>query len=84
MAKLRQKDRKILDKYDNYLHTAYFSNYVVRVPNKAVEELVEVWEYYYKKKYKLCTHCASSILNLCRELGKIKYKIEKELWEEKE
>lgn len=77
MKKLRKKDKEILDKYSSILHTAYYSNYIRRVPSYVVDDLLEVWKYLYNKEYKLCRHCSSGILTLCKDIARIYYNNDK-------
>lgn len=69
---LTDEQREHLALYENYLHTAYYSDYVVGLPRKAVSDLVEVYNKVFSA-HERPTSCPVCALNVCKKLGRLYY-----------
>lgn len=65
------EDINWLSKFETNFRTAINSNYSRNILESQLRKMVEIYELETGKKYKLCLHCSSQILQFIKDMGKI-------------
>lgn len=67
----KKQDRETLQKYETNFRTALMHNYTRNIPSRELDALLNIYERSTSKKYVLCKHCSTSILNFIKVLGRM-------------
>ena len=67
---MTQEQLNILSKYESNFKTALEHNYTKNIPSRELDVLQKIYEEHINNTYHFCKHCATSILNFMKRLGK--------------
>ena len=73
-----EEDIKVLEKYENYFHTAIKYDYIKALWDDDLKIIIPIYERLTEQKYTGCSYCSHSRLALMKKLGKIYYDIKKQ------
>lgn len=76
---MTQTDIKYLAEYENNFRTAINHNYTRNIPVKEIDKMLQIYERITRKKYVLCKHCSTSILNFIKVVGRMYFEAKEEM-----
>ena len=72
---MTQEDLNFLKEYESNFTTALKSDYTRTIVKPKLEKMLGIYEKETGKKYKLCTHCSTSVLAFLKVVGKMYFDI---------
>lgn len=68
MKKLTDSQMKSLSRYEQYLRTAHFGNYISGLPSFIANKITDLYNQIFEKN-ELYSRCNQCHYNMCKELG---------------